>query len=308
MNQIPLFLVTGFLGSGKTTFLKRILNQYADSYRLAVIQNEFAPGNADGKELRQTGKTFQMLEINRGSVFCVCLLSDFTRSLKQLAETYQPDAVFLEATGLADPIAIAEMMTSPDISQCMYLKEIWCVVDASTFLQMEASFNRIQHQVRIADTVLLNKVDLADELVPKVTSRIYALNPFAKIIETRYCETDIDHIFDASQSSPVALEQREKNADFESSGRPSIQSAVIKTTRKVSSNDWEAFIKRLPASILRIKGYVQLDNQKTINIQGCFGDIQSREMDEYHGPTELIVLGDDFDARQLRETFFQSQI
>lgn len=302
-NQIPLFIVVGFLGSGKTTFLKRILHQYADLYKLAVIQNEFAPGNADGKELRQTGKIFQMLEINRGSVFCVCLLSDFTKSLRQLADTHQPDAIFLEATGLADPIAIAQMIESEDIVDRMYLKEIWCVVDASSFLKMEASFNRIQHQVRIADTVLLNKIDLAEGQVLQVRNRIHELNPFAEILETQYCKTNIDQILNNSEASTVAIEQKKKHAEFESSGRPSVQSAIIKTTRKISSDALNKFFKELPQSILRIKGFVRLDNQKTVNIQGCFGKIQSQEIDGYDGPTELIVLGENFDAKELRQAF-----
>ncbi|MCK5370457.1 MAG: GTP-binding protein, partial [Cyclobacteriaceae bacterium] len=58
MRQIPFFLVTGFLGSGKTTFLKRILKKYATEKKIAIIQNEFAPANIDGAELKREGKKF----------------------------------------------------------------------------------------------------------------------------------------------------------------------------------------------------------------------------------------------------------
>lgn len=97
MNKIPFYLVTGFLGSGKITLLKRIINDHADSMKLAVIQNEFAPASVDGTDLRQTHKPFEMLEINKGSVFCVCLLSGFIKSLSVFIDSYTPDAVFLEA-------------------------------------------------------------------------------------------------------------------------------------------------------------------------------------------------------------------
>ena len=94
--KIPFFLVTGFLGSGKTTFLKRILDNFALSKKIAIIQNEFAPANVDGKELKNLGKPFQILEINNGSVFCVCLLNDFVQSLEAFLEETKPEAIFLE--------------------------------------------------------------------------------------------------------------------------------------------------------------------------------------------------------------------
>ncbi len=107
LRSIPFILVTGFLGSGKTTLVTRLLNHFGNEKKIAVIQNEFANANIDGQELEKTGKAFKILEINKGSVFCVCLLSSFIQSLVELVESCQPDIIVLEATGLADPISIA---------------------------------------------------------------------------------------------------------------------------------------------------------------------------------------------------------
>ena len=70
MQKIPFHIISGFLGSGKTTFLKRIIDKYAGEYKIGIIQNEFAPANIDGAELKKSGKDFQLLEINNGSAFC----------------------------------------------------------------------------------------------------------------------------------------------------------------------------------------------------------------------------------------------
>ena len=74
VKKIPFHIISGFLGSGKTTFLKRVIAKYGGQVNVGIIQNEFAPSNIDGAELRKSGNDFHLLEINNGSVFCVCLL------------------------------------------------------------------------------------------------------------------------------------------------------------------------------------------------------------------------------------------
>ena len=83
------------MGSGKTTFLKRIIKQYSSEKKIGIIQNEFAPANIDGAELKKSGKDFNLLEINNGSVFCVCLLGDFVKSLEKFVDEYKPDDIII---------------------------------------------------------------------------------------------------------------------------------------------------------------------------------------------------------------------
>jgi G3E family GTPase len=175
---IPFCLVTGFLGSGKTTFLKRVLAQYADKMRIGIIQNEFAPGRVDGVELRQSGHDFQLMEINKGSVFCVCLLSDFRKSLQAFVDQIEPDVILLEATGLADPIAIGELLQAVELKARLYLAQVWCIVDAVHFLRMESSMIRVRHQIRIADKIIINKTDLPRADLAGCKTRIKKINPF----------------------------------------------------------------------------------------------------------------------------------
>ena len=103
------------MGSGKTTFLKRMLAAHQSEKKIAIIQNEFAPANIDGEDLKRDGKNFEILEINNGSVFCVCLLSNFISSLTEFIKAHKPDVIFLEASGLSDPIAIAQLLDFEDL-------------------------------------------------------------------------------------------------------------------------------------------------------------------------------------------------
>ena len=106
MQKIPFHIISGFLGSGKTTLLKRIIEKYSDNAKIGIIQNEFAPANIDGVELKKSGDNFTLLEINNGSVFCVCLLGDFLRSLEKFINENTPDILVIECSGLSDTTSI----------------------------------------------------------------------------------------------------------------------------------------------------------------------------------------------------------
>src|SRR5664280_2735232 len=99
MSAIPLQLVTGFLGSGKTTFLKNYLNEFSGSRRIGIIQNEFSELNVDRIQLEQNNPGFEILEVNNGSVFCVCLLGSFVDSLSEFIDQVHPDELIMEASG-----------------------------------------------------------------------------------------------------------------------------------------------------------------------------------------------------------------
>ena len=186
MPKIPIYLVTGFLGSGKTTFLREVINYFSDKQRIAVVQNEFAPANFDGGELkRQTSNNFDLLEINNGSVFCVCLLSGFIESLEKFVLQYSPDIILLEASGLSDPIAVGQIFSAPELRDNMYLKGTIAIVDAHNFGKFDKLLPRIKHQIMIADTIIINKTDLNVNYT-NILPNIREISPFGKIYPSIY--------------------------------------------------------------------------------------------------------------------------
>ena len=83
LKKIPFILITGFLGSGKTSLLKQILQTIGSETKIAIVQNEFAPGKSDSVELQNQDKVFDLLEVNNGSVFCACQLDNFVSRLDE---------------------------------------------------------------------------------------------------------------------------------------------------------------------------------------------------------------------------------
>ena len=304
MSPVPFVLVTGFLGSGKTTLLKRILESHADTRRIAVVQNEFARSGVDGVDLRRTGKPFEILEINRGSVFCVCLLSDFVKSLAAMVDRVRPDGVVLEATGLADPIAVAELLHAWELQARVFLTRVYCVVDALNFVRIEGTVTRAAHQVRVADTVLVNKVDTAGpDAIRAVEERVRALNPFAEVVRTSHCEAALDGLFAVPGAGTVAARRAAELSGLEPGGRPGIGSAAVRTTRPVSREALDGFLADQAPAAYRLKGFVRLTGGGAVAVQSCFGRTEVRPVDNYQGPSELVAMGPGVDPKVFSRAF-----
>lgn len=301
---IPFILVTGFLGSGKTTLLKRMLHAHAEQLRMAIVQNEFAQSGVDGAELRLTGKPFEILEINRGSVFCVCLLSDFVKSLSAMMDSVKPDVVVLEATGLADPIAVAQLLQSPELRDRLYLARAYCVVDASTFGRLEKAVSRVAHQVRVADVVVLNKVDLATaQQLGAAEGRVRELNPFATIERAAQCTIDTAGMCSEAAEAPVAIRRADEHAAFESCGRPPVKSVAVRSTRVCTSRALEEFVARHATGTYRLKGYVHTNDRGVLAVQSCFGQTRITPVLGYNGASELVAMGPSLDPEGIRDAF-----
>ena len=295
MKKIPFHIISGFLGSGKTTFLKRIIRQYSAEKKIGIIQNEFAPSNIDGAELKKSGQDFDLLEINNGSVFCVCLLGNFARSLEKFIGEYKPDIVIIEASGLSDTTSISEVISAGSLSEKIYLASNWCIVDAQNFTKVGLMKQRVIHQLRMADVVVINKIDLAINGIEEVEKEIKKINPFAVINQSSFCDID----FELGNSAIDKFYFGEVKA----MPRPDVNSMVIKTSRQISMESLHNFLNEWASKAYRIKGYVKLKNNKTVAVQCTFNSVEILDVEDNFHPTELIALTDQFVLREWNRAF-----
>ncbi|GEM_PF-661816 len=281
-KMIPFHLVTGFLGSGKTSFLKSFFDSFTTKHRIALIQNEFANAGIDSMEL-QTGKwQFDLLEVNNGSVFCVCLFSGFVEQLSDFIDTTQPDLILLEATGLADPIAVSQLIANESLRHKIYLSRIWTIVDAQNYTKVQ-QLSAVKNQIMIADEILINKIDLVDtETTKALIDQLKSINPIAKIKSTTYGKTNFDtDVFD------------KRLFDFEgnpSEGISGIYTQVFRTPYPVKRKNFDYLIKIINQDVLRLKGYVVLEDNKMYMIQSVFGETKLLEVNTISNATEIISI------------------
>ncbi len=296
------FLISGFLGSGKTSMLKHILERYGAMKRIAVIQNEFAPTGVDGKELQSTEAPFKLVEINNGSVFCVCMLGTFVQALDQLIREYKPEMIFLEASGLSDPVNIIELLQDPKIREHISLRHIFTVVDAVFLEKGMKILPRVRHQIMIADTLIINKTDLYQGDVDGIQRLLSELNPFAEIIRTTFGRFDADHYISPGMTQHQAAM---RFAGEQSGNRPPIKACVLRTHEAISPDKLESFLQELNTYCIRVKGFVNVTNGKGLALQSVFGNTEMKAIAAYTGPTEIVAFGEDITPRLLRDLFRQ---
>ena len=125
------FLITGFLGSGKTTFLNRIIERFPKDKKLTILMNEFGEIGIDGTLVE--GDAIDLLEISRGSIFCVCVKTDFIKGLYELNAKVKPDILLMESTGVANPSDLKRDLKLPIFNDRFQFKEQFCLLDAVHF-------------------------------------------------------------------------------------------------------------------------------------------------------------------------------
>jgi G3E family GTPase len=158
LKRPRLVVLSGFLGSGKTSFLNQFIEFHAARDQLvAVIQNEIGETGVDSHLLEGEDS---VLELDAGCVCCT-LAGSLTRGLRQLSESLAPEIVVLETTGLANPMNMLEEFH--EIGDLAELAAVVAVVDAARFAENLAASDVAAEQIRAADTVVLNKCDLVDD-------------------------------------------------------------------------------------------------------------------------------------------------
>ena len=298
IKKIPFILITGFLGSGKTSLLKEILKTIGSESKIAIIQNEFAPGKSDSVELQNTDKNFDLLEVNNGSVFCACQLDNFVSRLDDFLETFAPEIIFLEATGLADPISMGQILQSPGVSEKIYLAGIWTVVDAINFAKSLKYVQRVQHQIQLADLIIINKTDLLEGEI-KIHPQIKEWNHSAPVELAEFgsfnnLNKHLKTLFlpDKGIGSNGLLSKNE-----EGSPRPDIGSCVIRTQKIISEDIIRQFWSQNKEKIFRMKGFIRVSKEEYIMVQSIFDQIEIKKVDFWSGSSEMIVMGPGIQAR-----------
>lgn len=243
------YLVTGFLGAGKTTFLKQFVRLLAPK-RIHLIINEFGQESVDGALLREVGAV--LAEISNGSIFCACRLDKFEEALERaLAE--KPDAVIAEASGLADPTGVRRVLAR--YPQIAYKGSI-CLADAVRLPKVYATAVVCRRQLAVSSLVLLNKTDSASPAqCAQARALILEANPAAAVFATRYGRMDPDWL---RALRPVP-------GGEEACGAPDItlQKACLAVSASMDSASLRRCLAQLSESIYRIKGFVRLSD-------GCF--------------------------------------
>ena len=189
------YLITGFLGSGKTTFLNRIIDRFPKDKKLTILVNEFGEIGVDGTLVE--GEDIDMMEISKGSIFCVCVKTDFIKGLYELTTTTnQPDVLLIESTGVANPSDLKKDLQLPIFNDRFHFKEQFCVIDAAHFLDAYEVYASLEKQIASSSVFIINKIDTSSpETIARTKKVIEKYHPAPQYFETTYGDIPLDQFF-----------------------------------------------------------------------------------------------------------------
>ena len=250
--MIPICLITGFLGTGKTTLLKRIVENNRDRKWIYLV-NEFSALDVDGAMISEDNP--DVISIPGGSIFCKCLVTEFIGQMTKVHEQH-PDAegVVIEASGMADPRVISDMLKETGLGAHFELNNIVSIVEPRSFLRLIHTLPNIIHQVEAADLVLLNKCDLfEEEQLTETEQAVRNIKADANLV--RCIEGDADFPIIGKPGNHTHL-----HGEYAKCRDPRYTAFASTFTNPVDPVLLERFIMKNEEAIYRVKGYFESPN------------------------------------------------
>ncbi len=320
-QPLPLLLLTGFLGSGKTSTLQHWLaNTDVPLQRVAVIINDFGEVNVDAALLQR--RQLALSSITGG---CVCCQSfeDLVEQVSRLADHPDYDLAWIETSGLADPEEVLDHLSNASLQGRTELRRMILVIDASDFPCSWRGRAVQEEQVRYADLILLNKTDLIDESArQRVEAKLRQLNPQAELVTTHHgvaeagrlnaagehhAHETCEHVHHEGCGHDHAAHDHEHGHDHAHEALPhSAATCFLPLSEPVDRGAFQRFLGALPTSVFRAKGFVRFtDSASQVHtFQQVRDQAELLVLPLEEAPdiaTGLVLIGPQLDERRLRE-------
>ena len=298
----PLILVAGFLGAGKTTFLRHILlDARSKNLNIGVIINEFGAVDVDSEILRDAARDLASVA---GGCACCAGQDDFVEAVRDMSHGGF-DAIIVEASGLADPLVLLETLAAPDLLKLVRVAQIVCVADASNWNQIAGALGPLlRRQLMLADTIVLNKIDLvSSDAVAALRAKIAALNSNARV------QTATEGAINFNWNSAT---RAERTFDLPTAPHADSYTIWVALPHPLARADLERALSELDENIWRAKGFVRLRGETQLQLVQLSGGLDGHRTRiapfaiPFGAPQPqlgLVFIGANFDGAQMKHSF-----
>lgn len=322
---VPILLVGGFLGSGKTTLMRRlIVDAQQRGFKIAVIVNEFGATDIDSNILRELEREAanEILTGIAGGCACCTGQDELHWTLLEIggrSDQSRPDIILMEASGVADPILLLDVATATQLLPLVRPALLVAVVDVERYAGLQAEVAPLlRRQVQMADVIILNKSDLASTTqIEEIRAELAQLNAHARFEVATHCEVDCGLLWH------VALQETHGNdaqrvlddpRNGEAAPHTHFQTVVCPLPHPIERSSFEAALQSLPPNVWRAKGFVHLRGEGLHLLQFTGGGTQTRyQLAPYHLPlstqepeTSIVFIGAALDRNAILHRFRSS--
>lgn len=286
MKRLPVTILSGFLGAGKTTILGCLLND-SNGLKVAVIVNDMSEINIDGQFIANGGKISRteesLIELSNGCI-CCSLREDLVKEVEVLVRANRFDYIIIESTGIAEPLIIAQTFSiadkerNIDLSHFAHIDTLVTVVDAYNFYHQlneieesiiivpttsKATPQLLVEQIEFANVIVLNKIDLVDrEALLQIHTALERMNPQARVIEAVFGEVPLETLCFTGSYHGDSIRKHPKWALELNSHRHSSEEYGIRSF---------SFFERRPFHPQRLWDYLHKQwNKRVIRSKGLF--------------------------------------
>jgi G3E family GTPase len=295
-KSIDVWLLTGYLGAGKTTTLNHLLrSEMFCGRRLALVINEFGKMGVDG-QLVEPGD-YAKYEINKGSLFCICTKTEFLRAFQEIGRQGF-DTVLIEATGIAETADLEQLLAEPTLADCFRIRANICIVDGVNFIKTAAFLKAAVSQVQWADGVVINKTDgLSEKEIGQVQAVVEELNSSAELTQTQFGKIQTGFL--------KGLLHQSHGRPLSTGAPPEIPTTYFTTNQPVNRDLFYKTLDSLKDHILRLKGDVGFgDGPRFVEVVGA-QTFEKPFCGKFDMPTAFTVIGWKIERQQLNDAFCQ---
>ena len=304
-ERIPVIVVGGFLGAGKTTLVNHLIRSLP--HRLGVIVNEFGQAGVDGALIERLQD--DVMELTAG---CLCCTGrdDLLRALVGIAMRGQkPDAVVVELSGVADPTPVLTTLLERSVRAAFRVTTLVAVVDARHVLRTLQDHPEAARQLAYANVVVLNKTDLADPArLDHAEAVLRAVNPLGRVVRVEQGQVDAGALLSRDDFDPRVLEDA---APVQHT--PGLTTFTLRADAPLDPYAWQrfmtSFILSRPAEVLRVKGFLGLHGYPQRVLFQAVRDLFTADAwDDSDGRSELVLIGRGLDRAEYEAAFAACQV
>lgn len=293
------FVITGFLGVGKTTLLTNTVKHHFGDKNIAIVVNEFGDVGIDSKLLKNVHS--EVLEISEGCICCK-LAEEFESGVTEIVQKYHPDIIFVETSGASEPFPIFLSLQNLGIA----VEGVICVCDAGNFDAYKEN-ETAKYQIGGSNIIVLNKTDLTDApQLGRVKREVADIKQQYNIKNNLTGETIFNSyvlleaqqgvvgkevfegLYEAQEIKGLAQEYRHSDHTHQDS----ITQKVVYLKEGVAFHDVDHLLQQLPGNIYRVKGVVKTEDVPSpLLVNYAFGNASYEEVPDYDEASLLIFIG-----------------